>query len=426
MTKLWNLPVLRLIATDRCRVAAPWFAWSQGLDTISLLRLRANELERRRLGVTHALEQIIGALIYLPLSLTRIIMALHRWGRSLRATDHIPYGRQFLQLCVCAWRYDLRPQVYYYLRLHDQRRRESWHQIIDPSELHHLQREISPSDIEPLEDKLLFAFRATAAGIPVVPLLAVWRHGRLISAPDESGQSLCRNLFVKRTSSYSSAGVTGFRYDPLIGAHHDSNRRYSRAELDATLEKMSANVTLLVQPWLQNHPDLHGFSTVALCNYRIVTGRSPGGKAEVLLASLRFPFVNELTCAEKDTTLCAAVDLSTGRLHAAESKNPRIGRLVKHPRTNQQIEGFVVPRWQEMIDLVTKAHAAWSEFPFIGWDLSDTSDGLLFLEGSCLWGGFLAQMSGNRPLGLTPFGRIYQSQLAHRADSRSCPVLVNI
>lgn len=425
MTKLWNLPVFRLIATDRCRVAAPWFTWSQGGDHASALRLRANALERARLGVTHWIEQVFGALLYLPLSLGRIILALQRWGRTLRATERISYLRQFGHLFVCAWRYGLRPQVYYYLRLHE-RRRASWSQVIDPSELHHLQREISPEDMNPLEDKLCFTRQAQAEGIPVISPLAIWHDGRPLARPAFHASDLQRDLFVKRSASYSSAGIMGFRFDPQTNSHHDGQRSYHAGELADTLGRLSAGVTLLVQPWLKNHPDLAGFSSGALCNYRIVTGRLPSGKTEVLLASLRFPFKDELTCAEKDTTLCAAVDLDTGRLHAAESKDPRLGRLIRHPRTQQQIEGFLIPRWEEMRELVAKAHAAWPEFPFIGWDLSDTSDGLVFLEGSCLWGGFLAQMSGNRPLGLTSFGRIYQSQLAHRADSRSCPVFTNI
>lgn len=426
MTKFWHLPVFRLIATDRCRVAAPWFAWSKGQDHASELRRRANRLERRQLGIKHPVEQIIGAVLYLPLSLPRLLLALQRWGRSLRETEQISYFRQFFHLCICAWRFDLRPQVYYYLRLHELPRRETWGQVIDPSELHHLQRDISPEDMEPLENKLHFTNRALAAGLPVIPLLAVWHCGRPLPAPAFSEHDLRRSLFVKRTRSYSSAGVKGFRYDPVTDVHHDGRLRYTSADLQETLRTMSDRVTLLVQPWLQNHPDLGGFSTGALCNYRIVTGRLPAGKTEVVLAALRFPFQSEVTCAEKDTTLCAAVDLRTGTLHAAESKNPRLGRLTRHPLTGQQIEGFTVPRWREITALAIAAHATWPEFPFIGWDLADTAEGLCFLEGSCLWGGFLAQMSGNRPLGLTSFAKIYRSQMAHRADSRSCPVLVNV
>jgi hypothetical protein len=414
MTRFWNLPVLRLISTDRCRVAAPWFTWTRGRDDGSRLRRRANALERKKLGATNPLEQIPAACLYLAISLPRIFWALQRWGRSLRAADRVPYHRQFVDLCFCAWRAGLRPQVYYFLGLHRRPRTASWVHVIDPSELHHLQRDASPADLNALEDKLRFTERATQCGIRAVPILAVWNNGREITGVDPS--ALNRDLFAKRSLTYSSAGIFGLRYNSATGKHRDEASAKS-GFLSDLLSSDYQGTTLIVQPWLKNHPDLNGFSVSALCNYRIVSGRHPDGRVEILLAALRFPLESRLTCAEPDTTLCAAVNLITGRLHAAESKHPGLGRLARHPVTGQAIEDFPVPRWTEMVAEVTAAHAHWAEFPFIGWDVSDTADGLYFLEGSCLWGGFLAQMSGSRPLGLTPFAAIYQANLARRGAS---------
>lgn len=417
MTRFWNLPVFRLIATDRCRVAAPWFTWSHGRDDASVLRRRANALEREKMGATNPLEQIPAAFLYLIISLPRILFALKRWGPSLRATDHVGYRRQFFHLCLCAWRMGLRPQVYYFLSLHRRRQPESWLNVIDPSELHHLQRDASPPDLDALEDKIRFTDRALKRGIQIVPVPAIWDNGTPVSVCD--GESLQRDLFVKRARTYSSEGVFGLRYDAATGLHHDDSNPKNSGRLNDLLAAASRGTTLMVQPWLKNHPDLEGFSTAALCNYRIVSGRHPNGRVEILLAALRFPIQSQLTCAEKDTTLCAAVDLVTGRLHAAESKVPGMGRLTRHPVTGQVIEDFMVPRWREMVALVTAAHAHWPDFPFVGWDLSDTNEGLFFLEGSPLWGGFLAQMSGSRPLGLTPFATIYQANLAQRGATLS-------
>jgi hypothetical protein len=132
------------------------------------------------------------------------------------------------------------------------------------------------------------------------------------------------------------------------------------------------------------------------------------------MAALRFPLHSELTCAEQDTTLCASVDLATARLHAADCKDPARPRLVRHPHSGQLIENFPVPRWNAIRDLACRAHEAWPEFPFIGWDISDTSDGIFLLEGGYLWGGYLAQMAGSAPLALTPFATIYTEHLARR------------
>lgn len=411
----WHFPVLRLIATDRCRVAAPWFSWTRGRDAGSTLRRRANALERQALGATHPLEQALAALLYLPLSVPRTLAALWKNGRTLHAVDRVSFARQVLHLQVCAWLFGLRPQVYYQLRLHARPRLDAWRQVVDPAELHRLQCEISPQAVASLQDKLCFTARARVHGLPVIPLLETWRHGH-VELPRAPVDALRRDLFVKRALSYSSIGVMAFRYEPLTDRHHDGTRPYTPRELSAALATASRDHALLVQPRLRNHPDLAGLSAEALCNYRIVTGRYPDGRTAVLMAALRFPAQSELTCAESETTLCAGVDLATGRLHAAESRNPALGRMPQHPATGQPIEGLPVPRWTEIKSLACAAHAAWPDFPFIGWDISDTADGIFLLEGGYQWGGFLAQMSGSPPLGQTLFAAIYSAHLADREN----------
>ena len=415
MTSLWTLPGLRLVATDRCRAPAPWLRWSRGTDSTSVLRRRAAALERRALGSTHVLEQALAIILHLPLSTLRIVQTLRTSGPAVRRLCRISYGRQALHLCRCAWRLGLRPQLYYQLQLHTHRDTTAWADIIDPSELHHLQRDISPANLEPLRDKLLFAEHAFAHRLPAIPLLAVWRHGRVLPWVPAHEHALDRDLFVKRTLSYGSIGVMAFHFNATTRAHHDEQRRYSSDQLADLLRTSSGGRTLLVQPRLSNHDDLAGFSAVALCNYRVVTGRYPDGRTEVIMATLRFPAHSALTCAETNTTLCAAVDLDAGRLHAAGSKDPALGRMERHPLSGQQVRDFPVPHWEELKSLALRAHEAWPDFPFIGWDISDTPEGLYLVEGGCLWGGTLAQMSGGLPLGRTAFAPIYHAHLAQRA-----------
>jgi hypothetical protein len=400
---------LRLLATDRSRVAAPWLRWARGRDDTSWLRRRANALECTRLGATHPAEHALAAMIHLPWSGLRLILALWRWGGVFRVSHRVSLLRQTWQLAYCAGRLGLRPQVYYQLRLATRARGE-WRHVIDPAELHHLQRDISPADLTPLDDKRRFMTHGQAHGLPVIPALAIAENGRLLPGAAD----LRRDLFVKRTLSYGSQGVMAFTHHPITGDHYDTTGRHTRDQVAEKIRRASRDRTLLVQARRFNHADLQGFSSGALCNYRIVTARRTNSRVEVLLAVLRFPRHSELTCAETDTTLGAAVDLATGRLHAATSKDPAMPAWHRHPGSGQVITGFVVPRWAAMLALVSAAHTTWPNFPFIGWDVADTSTGLVLLEGGCLWGGYLAQMSGNPPLGLTPFPAIYRDHLRGR------------
>ncbi|HWA87437.1 MAG TPA: sugar-transfer associated ATP-grasp domain-containing protein [Opitutus sp.] len=415
-SRLWSLPVFRLIATDRCRVAAPWFVWTHGRDGTSMLRALAITVERSRLGHITLLEQVTAAIAYFPLSVVTIVRALRRWGRALLAEYGVSRTRQCAQLAAYVWRVGLCPRMYYQMRLHRHSWKKTGRHFIDQPELHHLQRLLAPTEIDALEDKLLFSERASRHGLPIVPILAIWREGSrvLMNAGAPVRPLPPHDIFVKPAVSYSSAGVMGFRFNPATGHFFDERRTWTPAELTAHLDARSRQHALLVQPWLRNARELRGFSDGALCNFRVVTGRHPGGRVRPVMAALRFPWRSRLSCAEPGITLCAGVALESGLLSAAEAKEPAIGRLVRHPVTGQQIEGFRVPSWGAILESALAAHAHWAEFPFIGWDIALADDGIRLLEGSSLWGGALAQMSGSAPLGLTAFPEIYLANLAER------------
>jgi hypothetical protein len=415
-SSLWGLPVFRLIATDRCRVAAPWFSWSHSPDRASRLRRLALTLERNRLQGLTALEQALAAIAYLPFSLIAILRAMRQSGRSLAVTYGISRGRQFVDLLNYAWRLGMSPRTYYQFRLHRHPWRSTGRQFIDQPELHHLQRHISPPDIDALEDKVRFAEFSRAHALPLVPILAFWENGQPRSG--ETGDHVTglprEPIFIKPAASYSSAGVMGFKYDSETQSYRDEQRDWAPDELAARLSASSRGRTLIVQPWMQNHATLAGFSSEALVNFRIVTARQLDGETLPVMAALRFPWKSRVSCAEAGVTLCASVDLATGVLRAAESKDPQIGRLSRHPLTGQVIEGFKIPDWDRVLRTALGAHEPWQKFPFIGWDVVSTTQGLYILEGSCIWGGYLAQMSGSAPLGATRFPELYLAHLAAR------------
>lgn len=419
-SRLWSLPVFRLIATDRCRVAAPWFVWTHGRDQTSTLRALAIALERSRLGGVSWLEQAAASLAYFPVSCMAIAGGMRRWGRALLAAYGVSWPRQCWQLATYSWRIGASPRMYYQMRLHRHTWNRTGRHFIDQPELHHLQRHLSPPDLGALEDKLRFARRAMEHALPIVPIFAICRNGNWESwaSADEQPSLPEADIFVKPAESYSSAGVMGFRFDAATRGYVDEERAWTAAELCGHLAEASKGRVLMVQPWLRNAPELRGFSSGALCNFRIVTGRHPNGRVRPVMAAFRFPWRSQLSCAEPGITLCAAVSLDAGTLCAAEAKDPAIGRLERYPVTGQPIQGFRVESWGAMLDTAIAAHAHWPEFPFVGWDIALTEGGIRILEGSALWGGTLAQMAGSAPLGLTVFPEIYLANLADRGARR--------
>jgi hypothetical protein len=367
------------------------------------------------------IEQAVAAVVYLPLSLVSIVSAVRRHGRALAKEYGISRTKQIVQLIGYAWRLGVPPREYYQLRLHRHHWTGTGRHFIHQPELHHLQRHISPSDTVELEDKVHFAERARRCGVPIVPTIAILHLGRALES-DETWSPIRlpqRHLFIKPTASYSSEGVMGVKYDAATGHYFDGERTWAPADLVHHLTEQSKRRQLLVQPWMENHPSLHGFSANALCNIRVVTGRRPDGTVEPIMAAFRFPWKSQVSCAEPGITLCASIDLKTGRMRAAEAKNPAIGQLKQHPISGHPIEGHMLSCWPELLETARAAHPHWREYPFIGWDLVHTSEGIFVLEGSCLWGGTLAQISGSLPLGLTAFAEIYLSLVKNRTAVRA-------
>lgn len=57
----------------------------------------------------------------------------------------------------------------------------------------------------------------------------------------------------------------------------------------------------------------------------------------------------------------------------------------RHPTTGALLDGYALPFWPEVQELVIKAHNALKDIPSIGWDVAITPDGPILLEGNDNW-----------------------------------------
>lgn len=81
----------------------------------------------------------------------------------------------------------------------------------------------------------------------------------------------------------------------------------------------------------------------------------------------------------------AAVDLSSGQLTRISAGYTLLAdglgqTSIKHPQTQRELLGVVLPEWRRLIDLVQRAHLAFPGFIFPGWDLAITDAGPVILE----------------------------------------------
>jgi len=165
----------------------------------------------------------------------------------------------------------------------------------------------------------------------------------------------------------------------------------------------------LVQPFLRLHPDLAALSSGRALGTLRVLVFSDQGKFRILYAVMRIPAagnVHDNFSAGASGNLIAAVDPSTGKLSRAwgrqrGSSSRLLDSFACNPATGAQIEGVQVPMWQQVSEVLSRAAAAFSRLPCLGWDLAVTEQGVLVIEANSnpdLVGGQVCSGIGARTL----------------------------
>ena len=80
----------------------------------------------------------------------------------------------------------------------------------------------------------------------------------------------------------------------------------------------------------------------------------------------------------------ALIDIHSGTLGKASNlgSDARVGWFSTHPDTGAQIEGRVLPRWEDVKSLAAAAHQHFSDRVVIGWDIAILNDGPILVEGN--------------------------------------------
>ena len=340
-------------------------------------------------------------------SLRQILIVWRQSSPGVRRHYGISRSRQLRDLLKVVWRANLPPRVYYFQRLFRHADPSAYLQVIDHRELQLLLRAVhAGADTTVLEDKAVFHAFCAGHKLPTPPIVAQYANGRCEVSPP-SDDTWKTDLFSKPARSYSSRGIACWRYDPATDTHSDGTTTFDRAALRAWLAAESEEGCLIVQPRMRNSPDLAPISANALANCRVVTARHPGGGISILLAVLRMGVGAAITSDEPTKSFCTAINPETGILGLGDAKQAEQGSLTHHPESKALITGRTLSHWPEMKAMAIRAHTNLPQMIFVGWDVIDTDQGPMLLEGNVVWGGNLAQMAGNPPLGATGFPEIF-------------------
>jgi len=252
-----------------------------------------------------------------------------------------------------------------------------------------------------LDDKGRFEQECRRLGLPVAPVIAVFRDGHRERREEEGSHLPEKDLVIKFCNWSCGRGLEHWRY---VGSDtwEDGQNRLAEAGVIAHCRALSFERPVVLQERLRNHDGIAHLAGNGLSTIRLVTYAPPSGPTRILFACVRMPSGTNLKDNFAAGGLAAPVDLATGELGVAVKKEPP-GEFREHPKTGGPIAGSVLPRWEEACALALRAQECFSSVPFVGWDVVIGQEGPILLEANPKWCLELAQIPHDRPLGDTSF-----------------------
>ncbi len=301
---------------------------------------------------------------------------------------------QFVGMYWLALRHSIPPLEYALYRFDEPQWRKDMHEYVYWNDLPALAalNARCGADNHDVQDKNRFADICVQHGLPHVPTLAVFDGGRQIYP----ATPFVPDAPVLWTKSLRRKG--GAKWIKDGEAYRDT--RGGRVAADKLADEFRKQ-DCLVQPFVENHPNIAQITNGALAALRIVTGMDEHGEAQFVASLIGLPHGARETSV--GAILCS-IARDTGRIQFAAM--PGGEPVADHPDTGAPIIGVVLPFWHESIALVRRAHGtAFPRFPFLGWDVALTKEEPILLETNSGWGAIFHQMLDG-PLGHTVFSRL--------------------
>ena len=145
-------------------------------------------------------------------------------------------------------------------------------------------------------------------------------------------------------------------------------------------KKLLARDELMIEPMLENHPEVNKIHPSSLNTMRIPTLYT-GGEFKIMAACIRFGRDGSVVDNINSGGMTAEIDLDTGVIMTPAVDHA--GRqYVVHPTTNEIIVGLRIPFWDEIKEMVVKAAEVTPQVKYVGWDVAVTPNGPMIIEGN--------------------------------------------
>ena len=410
---------------DYCPAVLPWFPAARSSDDIARLHRLAASFQRTQQWSPLTTMVVGVATLRWPVQFAvEAVRAFRVYSGGVEQRYGVGKWRQLKDVVKFGVGYNI-PAIYYYrFRLFEQANGARAPLYIHADEMDMLYPMLMSriGADRPLAIKNQFFENARRHGLPVAGALATFADGGVQAWYDgETGHLPPSDLVFKPVDMACGRGFERWSYDAATSTWQNENARFNSGEFVDHCCRSARGRGHILQARLRNHRDLIGLAGDGLSTIRVVTYRRPSGEQGVLLACLRMANGALQVDNFEAGGIAALIDLRTGVLGAAVTKDPRRGSFSHHPDSGVPIEGSVVPCFADAISLVLEAHRCFPWMPFVGWDVVVTDDGPLLLEANPDWCVELAQIVMDRPLGETAYPQIFLQHVAalNRAEIAS-------
>jgi hypothetical protein len=193
-------------------------------------------------------------------------------------------------------------------------------------------------------------------------------------------------LVFKKLEGYGGKGVRIGRFrvvrDTLYAASlsasdddYISLEEYCRTVLGLTRES-----DWLVEEYLEQHSDMAGLNPLSVNTVRIWIYQRSSGESAVVTAYVRIGRADMYVDNASSGGIVAPIDLSTGKLRAAQDAYADRRLYPCHPDHGNAIEGVLIPYWEGVQSLAKRVLGVFPNLRFAGLDIAIGRNGPVVLE----------------------------------------------
>lgn len=182
-------------------------------------------------------------------------------------------------------------------------------------------------------------------------------------------------------------------YDGLGGHGVTKMSRDEVGSLDEFYDKLQKE-HLFVEGYVKQNEEINRLCSASVNTIRIMTF-AYGGKSRILYAAMRIGNgINPCDNFHQGGMGCS-LDLETGKLvgHAVDKA---LNVFEAHPTSGIAFDGFQIPHWEKIKEMVLEAALVNERIHVVGWDVAVTEKGATFIEGNRRPGFDLVQVLSER------------------------------